>query len=451
MNDESSLKRLGLLVAVATLFFLLGSQAFAQTVKPSPSPSPSPTPASDPQTTELTLGNDESPPSEETRPAKPVHYVFPELAPNLTTLDTKAFKFRVGFAPLLDYTFISQDAGSRSQVGRQGGLGDIRSARIMLSGQIKFKKPWTYYAAYDYHENRKSSADKIFDVTDYSLTIPLWKNARITIGKLKESFIYEMVGDAAFLPHQERILNPFFASRNRGIKYSDNFLKDRIALNVGVFNDWISEKVKFSDGGIKVSGRLTGLPLVSKDGREYLHLGVGLRYSGASSKGLLRFKGRPESNIIDNYVDTGDLTAGHAKELGLEALYTNGPYSVLSEYAHAWVSSPLMQNPGFSGFYVTGSYVITGENRPYDRKVAYARRIVPKSRWGAVEVVGRYSHVDLDDKLVKGGTLNKLYVGANWWASLQWKLGIGYGFADLNRSSTTGHTNALQLRMQWIY
>jgi phosphate-selective porin OprO and OprP len=107
-----------------------------------------------------------------------------------------------------------------------------------------------------------------------------------------------------------------------------------------------------------------------------------------------------------------------------------------------------MQNPSFSGFYVTGSYVITGENRPYDRKAAFARRIIPKSRWGAVEVVGRYSHLDLDDKSVKGGYLKKYYAGLNWWISPQWHMSIG---SDLNRSNTIGHTNALQLRMQWIY
>ena len=84
MNDESPLRRFGLLVAVAALIFLLGSQPFAQTVKPSPLPSPSAAPASDPQTTEVTVGNYDGPPTVETRPSK-VHYVFPELAPNVTT------------------------------------------------------------------------------------------------------------------------------------------------------------------------------------------------------------------------------------------------------------------------------------------------------------------------------------------------------------------------------
>ena len=191
------------MVAVTALLFLFGAQVRSQVAAPSPSPRSTPTPASDPQTTELTVGNDESPPNTETRPGAPVHYVFPEFAPNVTTLDTRLFKFRVGFAIIQDYTFISQDPGSRSQVGRQGGVGDLRSDRILLSGAIKFKKPWTYYAAYDYHEHRKSSADDIFDATDYYLTIPLWKRARITIGKEKEPFIYEMVGDAAFLQQQD--------------------------------------------------------------------------------------------------------------------------------------------------------------------------------------------------------------------------------------------------------
>lgn len=36
--------------------------------------------------------------------------------------------------------------------------------------------------------------------------------------------------------------------------------------------------------------------------KEFLHLGVGFRYLGADD-GKLRYKGRPESNVIDNYVD----------------------------------------------------------------------------------------------------------------------------------------------------
>lgn len=186
------------------------------------------------------------------------------------------------------------------------------------------------------------------------------------------------------------------------------------------------------------------------DGREFLHLGVAFRHIGADN-GQLRYKGRPESNVTDNYVDTGDFPAKYARQLALEALYNTGPFSVLAEYAQAWVKSPERGNPGFNGFYVSGSYVLTGENRPYDKRVGYARRIIPRSRWGAVELVGRFGYLDIDDTLVKGGKLAKWYAGANWWASRQWKIGTGYGLADLERFNTTGRTQMWITRLQWIY
>ena len=95
--------------------------------------------------------------------------------------------------------------------------------------------------------------------------------------------------------------------------------------------------------------------------------------------------------------------------------------------------------------------MLTGETRPYDKLVGYARRIIPKSRWGAVELVGRFGYLDIDDTLIKGGKVKKWYVGVNWWASRQWKFGVGYGLADLDRFNTSGRTQLLITRLQWIY
>lgn len=418
--------------------------AMVSVVSPSPSPSPTATPK--PKTTPPAAAAAAE--ADDAKPA-PVNYFFPDAPPSWTTYNGKLFSVHMGFAILVDYTFVGQNALSRSQVGPQKGLGDLRAARLMFTGQIKFKRPWTYVLGYDYNELRLPG-DRVLDAMDLNLTIPLWKNARVTIGKQKEPFIYEMVGDAANLPQQERILSPFFSSRNVGVRYSDNFLKNRISFSLGVYNDFFKNGHSFKSSGTQIAGRLTGLPFESRDGKEFLHLGFGLRYNGADNE-RMRFKGRPESNVIDNYVDTGDLPARYANQLSLELLYNKGPFSVLSEYTQAWVASPQKGNPSFNGFYVTGSYVLTGETRPYDKKVGYARRIIPKSRWGAVELVGRFSYLDLDSGLVQGGKLAKWYGGVNWWASRQWKLGAGYGLADLDRFNKVGRTQALQLRVQWVY
>jgi len=157
---ERKVKRLGssfvLLCASVLLLHFFSTQAVAQVAGPSPSPEVSASPSPSPSPETKTIGNDEGPPIEVK--AAHVRYFFPDLAPNATTLDTKVFKIRVGFAPLVDYTFVSQDAESESQVGRQGGIGDLRSGRIIFTGAIKFKKPWTYYVAYDYNEKRNSAS-----------------------------------------------------------------------------------------------------------------------------------------------------------------------------------------------------------------------------------------------------------------------------------------------------
>jgi phosphate-selective porin OprO/OprP len=378
-----------------------------------------------------------------------VDYFFPDLPPDVTKYDNKRFDIRLGFAVLTDYTFIAQNSASRTQIGPQASLGDLRAGRLVVAGQIKFKRPWTYLIAGDYNEFRQSS-DRIFEGLDFALTIPLWKKARVAIGKQKEPFVYEMVGDAANLPQQERMFNPFFTSRNIGIRYLDNYLNDRISFSVGVYNDWFMGDLPHDKSGTQVSGRLSGLPIESGNGREFLHLAAAFRHVGADN-GELRYKGRPESNVTDNYLDTGHFPAKYANQMAVEMLLNTGPFSVLTEYVKAWVESPLRGNPGFGGFYVTGSYVLTGEIRPYDKKVGYARRIIPKPRWGAVELVGRYGYVDIDTPLVSGGEIAKIYAGVNWWASRQWKIGMGYGQADLDRFNTSGRTHMLITRVQWIY
>ena len=389
------------------------------------------------------------PPAQAAPQVQPPDYFFPDAPPDATTYNNTRFSIRFGFAVLADYTFIGQNSPSIAQVGLQESSPDLRAGRLVLSGQLKFKRPWIYLIAGDFNEFREQD-DRLFEGLDFALTIPLWKEARIVIGKQKEPFVYEMIGDAANLPQQERILSPFFTSRNDGFRYLDNYLKGRMTFSIGSYNDWYRTGLSHGDSGTQVSSRLTALPVMSTDTRTFLHLGVAARYVGADS-GELRYRGRPESNVTDNYVDTGKFPAKYARQLAFEALYNIGSFSVLAESAHAWVESPDMNNPRFRGSYVTGSYVLTGEHRPYDKTVGYARRIIPRSRWGAVELVGRFGYVDLDDALVKGGTFAKWYAGANWWASRQWKFGVGYGLADLDLLDTTGRTQMLHARLQWIY
>jgi len=135
--------------------------------------------------------------------------------------------------------------------------------------------------------------------------------------------------------------------------------------------------------------------------------------------------------VADDYVDTGNLTADHAWHLGLEALWNEGPFSVLAEYNRAWVSSAASGNPQFSGYYITASWILTGETRPYDRTVGYARRVMPAGRWGAPELVARFRMWTLTTR-GPGRPVQQDLSCINWWARGAGKL-LRWGHTWLDR------------------
>jgi phosphate-selective porin OprO and OprP len=105
-----------------------------------------------------------------------------------------------------------------------------------------------------------------------------------------------------------------------------------------------------------------------------------------------------------------------------------------SEYVHADVRSAAVGNPTFSGYYLTGSWVVTGGHRPYDRKAGYARRVLPQGEWGAIELMARIGRIDLDDAAVEGGTMNGCWVGIKWWATRRGRRASAAGISTSNVS-----------------
>jgi len=358
----------------------------------------------------------------------------------------KLFTHQLGFAILLDYDVNIQDETSKTQVGEQPTTGDIRSARMMLRGKINFKAPWSYLISVEYKGFDREEDDPAFGLTDLKFVIPLGKTSDLTVGKIKETFAYEMVGDAANLPHQERLLNPFFKSRNTGISLKKYLLKDRMTIAGGWFNDWFSG----GSGANTFTTRITGLPKWELEGKHYMHSAVSLRYAEAVD-GKVRLKGKNETNVGTDYVDTKSFDANHQLNVGVEQLWSMENFSVLMEYIHNWTHTPGNGTEQFNGYYVTTSYVVSGEQRPYDKRAAYARRIKPTGTHGAWELVGRFGSVNLNNRDIHGGTNNRYTFGLNWWATQYWKAGLFYGISNLDRDNMTGTTNSFQFRIQWIY
>jgi phosphate-selective porin OprO/OprP len=99
------------------------------------------------------------------------------------------------------------------------------------------------------------------------------------------------------------------------------------------------------------------------------------------------------------------------------------------------------------------SYFLTGEHRSYSKNKGAFDRVKPKQNfgldkekgWGAWEIAGRYSYLDLSDGGISGGELDDFTLGVNWYLYPNVRIMGNYIFADLD---DVGETSIFQMRFQ---
>jgi phosphate-selective porin OprO/OprP len=405
--------RIGAMVLMLMAVAGFPAAAFAQQGPSTPMPAATSTPSPSP------LQSEEPPPESAAPLDRSVHF---------------------GAAVLTDYTVFSQDQTNVGQVGVQPSQPELRAARLVVQGNLT--PGMFYYFAPNFNGFQVSPPKNQFQIYDLYLGFrtPL---GLLTVGQQKETFVYEMVGLSMNLPQQERVLNPFFQSRAAGVKLaSPLFRTQRATYSLGWY--------PLNYDGNQVTSRMTYVPVISDDDSRYVHVGIDYRYLGAANH-MLQFSGKPESNVADNFVNTGKFLANYANELNYELVATAKSFSLYSEYARAWANAPAALNPEFFGYYVLGSWVITGESRPYDRANGYGKRIIPTRSSGAWELVAQFSRDNLNSGLINGGAMGLGYAGVNWWRNAYWKFGLGYGIAGLTQDNQFGLMKRLQFRVQWSH
>ena len=108
-------------------------------------------------------------------------------------------------------------------------------------------------------------------------------------------------------------------------------------------------------------------------------------------------------------------------QVGLEIAGIVGPLWFAGEYVDADIDSPVSGNLAFDGYYVQVGYFLTGESRGYKASEAAFDRTKPNRNFdgsggtGAWEVALRYSATDLDDRGARGGVLDGIAAGVNWY------------------------------------
>jgi len=367
---------------------------------------------------------------------------------NWNYFDTRFTTIKLGGGFLYDYVTQIQDDISKEQIECVPGF-KTRDARIIVSGQFKFKREITWKFGYMYDGVTKKWLVRESGVMFFLPEI----SGNIFVGRSKEGFSMNKImnGYAGWTMERQMGIDiiPILAD---GIKYMGYFPKNRIIFNLGVFTDWASKNQSFSTYQWQIIGRLGCLPIKSDDNKQLLHLAISTRY-GKTEDGKIKVRSRPENNVSPFFVDAGEISTNESYHLGAEAYYLSGPWMFGGEYtAHQFVSSST-QNPLFHGGELMCSWILTGESRSYMTSIGAfgfvpVKKSVFKGGSGAWEAILRITNIDLNSGTLTGGTFWRLTPMVNWYLSSNVRLELAYGLGVLNRFNKTGTTQFFQSRIQ---
>ena len=373
---------------------------------------------------------------------------------NINLFNGRFSSMRIGVGFLPEYAAFKQDADAKKQMEMAGVQVEdqwkVRDFRVFASGQLTTRRmlSWKIGLMYD-------GPNREWLVRETGLTIGVPEiSGHIFIGRTKEGYSLNKVmnGYAGWTMERQMALDviPILAD---GIKYIGFWEKKKIVWNVGVYNDIFSHSQAFSTYAWQVAGRLGYLPIFDKEHKKQLHIGVNYRY-GQPENGKMRLRSRPEANPAPYFIDTDVFGSKYSNHFGTEAYFTHGPLMIGSEYHWHAYEAGSKGNPTFHGGDIAISYILTGGTRPYTTisgvySFVPVKKSIFKKGLGEIEVLLRYSSLDLNAGQIQGGRFRRITPMLNWYLTRYARLELTYGYGVLDRFGLSGVTQFYQARMQF--
>jgi phosphate-selective porin OprO/OprP len=286
------------------------------------------------------------------------------------------------------------------------------------------------------------------DIKDAYIEYGGFKPLSIKAGNFKEPFNIENLTSSRYITFMERALpvEAFTPDRNLGLQLHTHGSIWQAA--VGLFGQEIDSPGGDDDAdgdgdsqSYGTAGRVSVAP-INDEGR-VLHVGGAVEWRTEYEGDEVRYRVRPESHVTNvRLVDTGDIAdVDDTLKYNGEVAAVFGPFSVQGEYVRTNVNrTGGSEDVDFSGWYVYGSWFLTGESRPYEVEDGTFDRVKPnsvvgKGGYGAWELAVRYSSIDLDDQDIVGGQEDNITVGVNWYPTSHTRLMFNYVYVDAEVST----------------
>lgn len=278
-------------------------------------------------------------------------------------------------------------------------------------------------------------------------------HTNIKAGNFKEPFGVETTTSSRYYTFVERAyIREFAPSRHIGIAATS--FGRFWWLSGGVFGQEVTDEkeiqkeygYEMGDEGYAFTGRGVLIPY-NKD-EKLIHIGGAATYRTTDANGVdddgnnlageVKFDPKAETHISrTEFLHTGDIQkVENMFSFGLEGLACYKRFSLQGEFMQTKLSrTDDLSDLKFNGFYVQTSCFITGEHRPYWKSQAEFGRIIPKNKYGALELAVRYSTIDLNDKEggVTGGEAENITFGLNWYPNPNFRVMLNYTIVNNDR------------------
>jgi phosphate-selective porin OprO and OprP len=271
----------------------------------------------------------------------------------------------------------------------------------------------------------------------------------LTIGQQDEPFSLEAVGSAENLPMMERALpNALAPAYHTGLLL--RYETERGGAAGGVFGRTIGPGD--ADRGRGASARAFASPV--REASWTVHVGSSLSWRTPGGGDGLRIRSLPESALTGTrLVDTGSIAdVRNVGTAGVELVVQRGPTTLQAEVLEATIARRTHPSRArLGGYYLAVGHFLTGERRRFDTGRGVWRGVDPSGDGGAVELVARWSELDLDDADVRGGSQRNVGIGLNWYPSKDLRLMANWLRVRAADDDRLARARVVQFRMQIVF